>query len=181
VSKGAGQSTKILTIIFTNLPQIYKLHLIISFMGFWKILGITLLVLITLALVGGFIIYNFVPLHIVSFCVYDEGTKIPFQCIENADCQNGLNQLLDNSGSIVNIPDDIKNKLSPVIEEAILCVDKSCFLKSILLIDGEGIASSYIGSDIPKTNSCDGSKIDINVYGKEVWKFYRDNRDKING
>ena len=156
------------------------MHLIILFMGFWKIIGITFLVLIILILTGGFILYNFVPLHIASFCVYDEGTKIPFQCIENADCQNGLNQLLGNSGSIVNIPGDIKNKLSPVIEEAILCVDKSCFLKNVLLIEGEGIASSYIGSEIPKVKSCEGSKIDINVYGKGVWKFYRDNKDKIN-
>ncbi|MBS3072767.1 hypothetical protein J4477_02950 [Candidatus Pacearchaeota archaeon] len=146
-------------------------------MGFWKILGITFLVVIILVLAGSYILYNLVPFHIVSFCIYNEGTSIPIQCTANADCQSDLSQLLDNSGSIVNIPGEIKDKLSPVIEEAILCVNELCFVKNILLMEGEGIASDYIGSEIPKAKSCEGKRIDINVYGKEVLEFYINNKN----
>ncbi|MEK6873415.1 MAG: hypothetical protein AABW91_01100 [Nanoarchaeota archaeon] len=153
-------------------------------MGFWKILGIIFLVLIIslffILIIGGFILYNYVPFHIVSFCVYDEGVSIPIQCSTNIDCQNNLNGIMNFTGGFVNMPDDIEKKLSPVIEESISCVEGVCFVRKILLIGGEGIVEKYIGNEVPKAKSCEGKKIEISAYGKEIWKFYKDNKDKIN-
>lgn len=151
-------------------------------MGFWKIIGITFLVLIIsvilIVVVGGFILYNFVPLHIVSVCIYEDGVSIPIQCISDVECQDNLNQLLSNSEAL-SLPDELKNKLSPVIQEAVLCVENYCFMRKVLLAEGEGIASNYIETDIPKTKVCEGNKIDIKVYGKEIWNFYKNNKDKF--
>ncbi|GEM_PF-3955329 len=151
-------------------------------MGFWKIIGITILVLviavIVIVAVSGSVLYNFIPLHIVSVCIYEDGVSIPIQCNSDVECQDNLNQLLSNSEAL-SLPDELKSKLSPVIQEAVLCVENYCFMKKVLLVEGEGIASNYIGTDIPKTKVCEGNKIDIKVYGKEIWNFYKNNKDKF--
>lgn len=128
-----------------------------------KILLIIFGTLILLMIIGGFIIYNFMPIKVATFCVSNEVQQTALQCNSNQQC---IGSLEEEKKQYLNIPEFLSPVADDLIKKSIYC-NNVCSIKKVKI--------SHILFNInidplvfEKTNYCDGEEVSVKLKIKEI-------------
>jgi len=139
-----------------------------------KIILIVIAVVVILAAVGAFYLYNYHVFKTVRVCVSQEVTDLPVNCTDDEICVTLLSEsLVDLQEAKEDAPDFIKPKIDEVLDMAIYC-EGTCKVREVY---GMGLG----GKD--DLDFCEAGDIEIkqDIRGKEAIEFAKFMKEGLKG